>query len=113
GAPGDATTRIENRIGEPAANPYLYMASQIYAGLDGIDRKLDPGLAADTPYETAAPKLPMTLEHAVAALRASDCMRRGFGAEFIDYYARIKDFEIARFNAEVSDWEHREYFDFF
>lgn len=113
GAPGDAATRIENRIGEPAANPYLYMASQIYAGLDGIDRKLDPGLAADTPYETDAPKLPMTLEHAVAALRASDCMRRGFGAEFVDYYAKIKEFEIARFNAEVSDWEHREYFNFF
>src|SRR5262249_59029901 len=35
GAPGDASTHLENRIGEPLANPYLYMASQIYAGLDG------------------------------------------------------------------------------
>ena len=34
---------LENRIGEPAANPYLYMASQILSGLDGVDRKLDPG----------------------------------------------------------------------
>ena len=32
----EPSTRIENRSGEPSANPYLYMASQIYAGLDGM-----------------------------------------------------------------------------
>ena len=36
GQPGDPATHLENRVGEPMANPYLYMASQIYAGLDGI-----------------------------------------------------------------------------
>ena len=36
GAPHDPATRIENRIGEPSANPYLYIAAQIVAGLDGI-----------------------------------------------------------------------------
>ena len=36
GQPGDPATHLENRVGEPAANPYLYMASQIYAGLDGM-----------------------------------------------------------------------------
>ena len=41
--PGEAATRLENRVGEPAANPYLYVASQIYSGLDGIARRLDPG----------------------------------------------------------------------
>ena len=38
GQPGDPSTHLENRVGEPAANPYLYMASQIYAGLDGMAR---------------------------------------------------------------------------
>ena len=61
GGAGDAATRLENRIGEPAANPYLYMASQILSGLDGVDRKLDPGPSADTPYETKAALLPKTL----------------------------------------------------
>src|SRR5205807_7606893 len=61
GGANDPATRLENRIGEPAANPYLYMASQILAGLDGVDRKLDPGPSADTPYETKAPLLPKTL----------------------------------------------------
>ena len=52
GGANDPATRLENRIGEPAANPYLYMASQILSGLDGVDRALDPGPSADTPYET-------------------------------------------------------------
>lgn len=42
GGAGDGATRIENRIGEPAANPYLYMASQIHAGLDGLVKGLEP-----------------------------------------------------------------------
>ena len=35
----DPATRIENRVGEPAANPYLYMASQLVSGIDGMDKK--------------------------------------------------------------------------
>ena len=113
GGPRDPDTRIENRIGEPAANPYLYFGSQIYAGLDGVARKLDPGPSADTPYETKAEPLPRTLDEALFHLRADRALRDGFGATFIDYYGRIKEAEIARSNLEVSDWEHREYFDLF
>jgi glutamine synthetase len=113
GGPGDAATRLENRVGEPAANPYLYMASQVVTGLDGMARKLDPGAAADTPYETAAPFLPKSLAEALTALRQSTCFAEGFGAAFIDYYLRIKQFEIARFEAEVTEWEQKEYFELF
>jgi glutamine synthetase len=113
GGEGDAATRLENRVGEPAANPYLYMASQIVAGLDGMARKLDPGPCADTPYETVAPFLPKSLEEALGALRQNACFAEGFGQSFIDYYLRIKQFEIARAQAEVSEWEQREYFELF
>ena len=44
---------------------------------------------------------------------ATRCCATGFGNAFVDYYCRIKEAEIARFNLEVSDWEHREYFDLF
>ena len=111
--PGDPATRLENRVGEPAANPYLYLASQVLAGLDGLRRALDPGPPADTPYETEAEMLPNSLGEALSALREDACFREGFGTEFIDYYARIKEAEIARFQAEVTDWEQREYFDLF
>src|SRR3989440_11533310 len=52
GGANDPATRLENRIGEPAANPYLYMASQIVTGLDGMKRMLDARPSADNPYET-------------------------------------------------------------
>ena len=79
GGPGDAATRLENRIGEPAANPYLYMASQILSGLDGVDRKLDPGPSADTPYETKAALLPKSLREAVFALQDDPFFRQALG----------------------------------
>jgi glutamine synthetase len=113
GGPGDPASRIENRIGEPAANPYLYFASQIHCGLDGLRRKLDPGAAEHTPYESKAESLPHTLGEAVDCLNKSKMLRDAFGTGFIDYYCRIKEAEIARFNLEVSEWEHREYFDLF
>ena len=112
GERGEAT-RLENRIGEPAANPYLYMASQVLAGLDGMARNLDPGASTDTPYEAAAPFLPRTLAEALAALRQDACLAEGLGAAFIDYYLRLKEFELARYRAEVTEWEQREYFELF
>lgn len=113
GGPGDAGTRIENRVGEPAANPYLYLASQIHAGLDGMIRRLDPGPSADAPYETPAEPLPRSLGDALAALQADEVLVERFGRTFVDYYCHIKQAEIARFNLEVSEWEHREYFDMY
>jgi glutamine synthetase len=113
GGPGDTATRLENRIGEPAANPYLYMASQILSGLDGVGRGLDPGPSADTPYETEAEPLPKSLREAVSALKDDPFFRAALGAEFVDYYVHIKNAEIERFQAEVSDWEQREYFELF
>jgi glutamine synthetase len=113
GGPGDPATRLENRIGEPTANPYLYMASQIFTGLDGMERMLDPGPSADTPYEAKAQLLPKSLEEALNALRQDACLIEGFGRNFVDYYIRIKEFEIARYQSEVTDWEHREYFELF
>jgi len=113
GGAGDPGTRIENRAGEPAANPYLYFASQIHAGLDGVAHQLDPGPSADAPYETRAEALPATLAEALAALRADACLNAALGPGFVDYFCRIKDAEIARFNLEVSEWEQREYFEMF
>jgi glutamine synthetase len=119
GQPGDAATHLENRVGEPAANPYLYIASQIYSGLDGIARRLDPGPSADTAYETAVALLPKSLSEALTALRADETFRSGFGPAFIDYYAHIKDAELERFReesreqAEVTPWEQKEYLDLF
>jgi glutamine synthetase len=119
GQPGDPATHLENRVGEPAANPYLYVAAQIYSGLDGIARRVDPGPSADTPYEAAAALLPKNLSEALTALRADETLRAGFGRGFIDYYTHIKAAEIERFQKEADDrpdvtpWEQKEYLDLF
>jgi glutamine synthetase len=125
GGAGDPTTHVENRAGEPAANPYLYIASQIIAGLDGIECGLDPGDATDSPYETDARALPRSLAEAVEALDGSRLYRETMGDAFVDYIVALKRSELARFATavdglpeeqvmgEVTEWEHREYFQTF
>ena len=113
GGVGDQGSRVENRVGEPAANPYLYMASQILSGLAGIEGKLQPATASDTPYEAQAEPLPRTLMEALDALRGNALYEKEFGKLFVDYILKIKDAEVARFMSEVTDWEHKEYFEMF
>jgi len=112
GACGDEATRIENRIGEPAANPYLYFASQIHAGLDGIARGLQAPPATDAPYGGAGENLPTSLGEALEALAGDATLREGFGSAFVDYFSRIKQSEQQRFDAaeDQDDFQRREYF---
>jgi glutamine synthetase len=123
GGAGDPATRLENRLGEPAANPYLYIASQLVGGLDGIERKLQPGPRDDDPYGAERPMLPKSLEEALTLLERSTLFRAQFGELFVAYYLQLKRSELNRFKAwmeknrvpadEPTAWEHNEYFDFF
>src|SRR5258708_22112052 len=59
GSPGDANAHVENRMGEPAANPYLYMAANIAAGLHGVRRHLSPPPPVEAdPYAEDTTPLP-------------------------------------------------------
>lgn len=125
GRPMDPATRLENRCGEPAANPYLFIASQIASGLDGIDRTLDPGPVDDEPYAAERPLLPASLGDALDALERDTLYRERFGPVFVDYYLKLKRSELGRFTRwqqesgtaqradEPTQWEHDEYYDFF
>jgi glutamine synthetase len=113
GAANPSAARIENRIGEPAANPYLYLASQLATGLTGIAAAKEPPPPVDAPYEAEAPMLPTSLGTALDAVTGGHVLREAFGDEFIHYYATIKRAELRRYEAYVTDWEMREYFDVF
>jgi len=114
GGAGDPATRVENRSGEPAANPYLYLASQIFAGLDGIRQQRDPGAPLDDPYaQTQMELMPGSLMEAVEALGQSALFRDAMGADFIAHFIGMKRHEIGRFLSAVTDWEQREYFEAF
>ncbi len=112
GQAGDPATRIENRIGEPAANPYLYIASQIHAGLDGIARQLKAPPGSTAPYAAGNDKLPTSLGEALDALQADDALAQGLGRDFVGYFSRIKRQELRRFDEaeDKLDWQRREYF---
>jgi glutamine synthetase len=120
----DPATRLENRMGEPAANPYLYVLSQLVAGLDGMDSGLDPGPADDEPYCANRTILPHSLPAALDALEQDSLFRTQVGELFIDYFLKLKRNETGRFaqwlkdagaqeGEEPTDWEQNEYFDFF
>ncbi len=125
GAPGDTNSHVEMRMGEPAANPYLYMAANIAAGLDGMRRQLDPPPPVEAdPYVSQNPMLPTSLAEAIGALEKDSFFREAFGDTLIDYLLQMKKSENGRYEAaiadsplmdpqDVSDWEMREYFEFY
>ncbi len=109
---------VENRACDGAANPYLAIAAQLAAGLDGIDRRIDPGepnqdnLYVVTPDQVAQRgirSLPPTLLHAVDALTGDDVLRQALGktpdGDYIDYYASVKRQEFLSWHAAVSGSE--------
>ncbi len=127
GGIGDPGTHLENRLGEPSANPYLYLAADIAAGLDGIERSLTPPAAVEAdPYTAPAPALPATMGQAIEALEDDPLYRKQFGDGFVDYYLMMKRNELARYEAATpqtlddaqaaaarDEWQMREYFEFF
>jgi glutamine synthetase len=124
GGPGDPGTHLEDRVGEPAANPYLYLAADLAAGLDGIERQLQPpARIEEDPYVAEAKPLPTTLDEALDALDKNTVYREQFGTEFVDYYLMMKRAEASRHRTacEAADdpddasaaWQMREYFEFY
>ena len=118
--------RVENRAVDGSANPYLAMAAQLAAGLDGIDRGLDPGepnkdnlylLSADEVGGRGIRTMPPTLLHAMDELVADDVMRDALGktadGDYVDYYAKVKREEFHAWHSVVSDWEVERYLTLF
>jgi glutamine synthetase len=114
GDPLERGAHVENRLGEPAANPYLYLAANLAAGLDGIRRKLEPPPVVEAdPYSAEAAALPTSLWEAVDLLEKDPFFTETFGETFVRFVVNMKRNEISRFLSEVTDWEMREYFEFF
>jgi glutamine synthetase len=118
--------RVENRGCDGAANPYLALAAQLAAGLDGIDRALDPGepnrdnlhaLSADEVASRGIKTLPPTLLHAADALVADGVLRDSLGktpdGHYADYYAKVKRAEFQAWHSVVTDWEVERYLTLF
>ncbi len=113
--------RLELRLPDGSCNPYLATAAVIAAGLDGIDRRLDPGEPHNVNLydwtesqlsEAGIGLLPQNLDAAVKALQADDVVRGALGplaGEFI----KLKRMEWVEYMRHVSDWEIKSYLEFF
>lgn len=101
--------RFEFRLPDGAVNPYLLPAAIIAAGLDGIDRKLDPGERSNNNSYTEpsdnAKQLPGNLLDALRGLESDIVLRKFLGKPFITSYLKLKYQQWHRFNNHVTDWE--------
>jgi glutamine synthetase len=105
------TTRLELRLGDASANPYLGIAGLVAATYLGIrDRIEPPRPSAGYGYDPSkAPTLPATLPDALAYLEEDTAMVEVLGKDFVRSYVDFKWEEVARFQRFVTDWEFTEY----
>ena len=125
-----AAGRVEHRGVDGSANPYLAFTALLAAGLDGIDRELDPGepnrenlfeLSLAEVGRRGIGTLPATLAEAASALTRDDVLREAFGQvparggmiDYVDYHAELKQAEFAAYHSVVSPWEVDRYLTLF
>ena len=109
-----AATRLEIRLGDGTANPYLAYAAALAGGLDGIQRELEPpapieGMIYELPEDVQGLALPTTFQEALEALEADAVISDALGQPLVDTFRVIKGAELERFRAWVTDWEFEEY----
>jgi glutamine synthetase len=106
-----AAARLEVRLGDASANPYLAIAGLLAAAYLGIRDGLTPPAPLDGyGYDTEkAPLLPQDLGTSLAALEADADLAKLLGARFVTAYRAYKANELERFSRYVTDWEFREY----
>jgi len=114
--------RLELRLPDSSANPYLATAAVIAAGLDGIDRRLEPGepnnfnhydLSPEQLRERGIEVLPQSLNEALDALSIDSLFGQTLGTDFIKEFTRLKRMEWVEYHRHVSDWEVERYLEFY
>ncbi len=95
-------THLENRMPGAASNPYLVLAAVVAAGLDGVERELEP---------QASPRLPTTLDEAVAAFEQDAPLQACLGEEFVKLFLAVKRHEIQKARAAIPEYGRQEWSD--
>ena len=103
--------RLEFRLADGAANPYLLQAVLLAAGLDGMERKLDPGKRLDIDMYTeshkarGAKKLPLNMLDAIREFKKDKYLGEVMGKEFTDAYVKLRMREWDQFTHHLTQWE--------
>lgn len=113
-----AETRIELRMPDPSCNPYLALAVMLRAGLDGVEKELDPGppvmkniyrMSHRERRHLRIDELPRNLSKALDELEKSDLMRETLGDHIFDHFVAAKRAEWDSYIRHVSPWEIEQY----
>ena len=104
-------SRLELRLGDASANPYLAIAGLLAAAYLGIRDKLEPPAPLEGyGYDPSkADKLPGDLRSALDAFAADTDFEEILGEKFLRTFLAYKHNELERFHHWVTDWEFREY----
>ena len=104
---GGKGIRIECRIGGADLNPHLAFAALLAAGQAGIEEKLelDPPFSGDAYNDKSVPEVARTLRDAIAALDASEMLRKAFGSDVVDHYVHTAKWEQFEYDRRITDWE--------
>jgi len=114
--------RLELRLSDSSCNPYLATAAAIAAGLDGIERALEPGEPHNFNHYTLSPEqlkaqdirvLPQSLNESLNALEADPLFAHQLGHGFMDEFVRLKRMEWVEYHRHISDWEINRYLEFY
>ena len=107
----DSAVRIEKRDAGADCNPYLLMAADIAAGLDGIEGKTEPtAITTGNAYEDDnAPPIPLDLADAIRLARNSGWLRDVLGADQHEIWLQQAERELAFFNQQVTPFETARY----
>jgi len=105
--------RIECRIPGADCNPYLAFAASIASGLKGLEGQISPPecFMGDVYSARDLPHVPKTLEKSLHHFAGSEFAKEAFGSEVVDHYSHFYQKEIDAFNATVTDWEKKRYFE--
>ncbi len=105
--------RIESRIPGADCNPYLVYAAALASGLDGIAHQIEPPeiFEGDVYAARHLERVPYTLREAIANFEKSDFARQAFGDEVVEHYLHFFRTEQTAYDAAVTDWERRRYFE--
>jgi glutamine synthetase len=108
-----SSLRIECRTAGADANVYLAFAATLAAGLDGIDKGTEPPPAfeGDVYRAQQLPQVPHSLPEAISELEKSAFAREVFGENVVEHYLHFFKTEQRKFDATVTDWERRRYFE--
>lgn len=103
--------RVECRIPGADANPYLAFAATVAAGLDGLNKHIEPPpmFRGDVYAAQDVPRVPETLPEAITEFEASELFRSAFGAEVVEHLVHFARTEQRKFDAVVTSWERRRF----